>query len=136
MPQKGHHLLVDKHKGRHHKKNNITSPPQKLKQKTRKTTIKNFFAASRNRESNSRQVLTETDNTDSLRYSSTSDSSTDSTTLRPAITIRKNSEVCKQGDRFTQLKLKSQIETNLPFGDDIHEQTDDQTIIFFTTKME
>lgn len=94
------------------------------------------------RKRNTKLHSTESEDTASLEYSSTSDSSIESTKLRPSTTIKKNSEVEEikscQGSRntsmhetrFTQMKLKSQTETNVPFGDDIHEQTDDQTILF------
>jgi hypothetical protein len=115
----------------------------KTKQKTKPTTIKDFFTASKFRAKHRNENLEDPeDSTNSLYYSSSTDSSIHPTVLRPSITIRQNSEIAtsnlqhsnhnqmhEQKLRFTQMKLRSG-ESNLPFGDDIHEHTDDQTILF------
>jgi hypothetical protein len=85
--------------------------------------------------------------TTSLQYS-TSDSSTNANSnipIRPAITIRQNKDVDSRpvrlgetsrhhgqdaGRRYSQIKIITNSSSNLPFGDDIHEPWDGQTILF------
>jgi hypothetical protein len=143
MSQRGHHHLVIKNNGGYNKQNNINKATQKSNQKTQKMNIKNFFATSKCRARNpSKNISIKPEDDESLEYSLTSDSSIELTMLKPSTTIWKNSEVdeqisnrkstrCpnKQRDCFTQMQLQTQTESNLPFGDNIHELTNDQTII-------
>jgi hypothetical protein len=112
----------------------------KIKPKNQKLNIKQFFEPHKSKASND-QNSDNSDDTRSLNYSTSTDSDNEDTALRPSITISKNTEVSAQRQvntnenhpnqkRFTQLKLHNSTMSNLPFGDDIMEPTEDQTILF------
>jgi hypothetical protein len=82
--------------------NTMNYTTTKTKRQTKATTINKFFTASKLKiKTHKADPDDSEDSTNSLYYSSSSDSSTVLTTLRPSITIRKNSEIVNSNQQHS-----------------------------------